>query len=474
MGLASNAKWNGFSQFFKVTVQLVNLIYLAKIIPPSDYGLLALATIVVNFGILLRDLGTSSAVIQKENISYDLINAVFWLNIFVGFGLMVALVSISGWFSQFYHQPELVSVIILLSLTFPMSSCASVHLALLERESSFKKVSFIEINSSLISVVVAIVLANMGYGVYSLVWQAIALNAISAIQLWICSEWRPKIIFKGWWGEIKKLLGFSVNVSLFNIVNYFSRNADTFFIGRYMNVFTLGNYNLAYRIMLFPLQSLTYVTSRSLYPVLSREQNDDNKSRDIYLNCVFFILMISSPLMTGIAILSQPFVMLVFGSQWSIAAHILTWLAPTAIIQSVISTTGSVFMARGRSSLLFKLGVLGALLQVTSFIIGVQYDIITFSIFYLAANILNFPIVMMCVFKTIGGGFSALLRKIMPIIFATLMLIVFLMLARAYLNIYSIYELIGTSIIGGCIYFFVLYLTSELVRFHIISFLKKN
>lgn len=474
MGLATNAKWNSFSQFFKITVQLINLVYLAKIIPPSDYGLLALATIVVNLGVLLRDLGTSSAIIQKKEISYNLINAVFWLNIFVGLGLMLLLASISSLFSQFYHQPKLIGIILLLSITFPLSSCAAVHLALMERNSFFKRISFIEINSSLISVIVAIILANCGYGVYSLVWQAIILNALSALQFWFYSEWRPKVMLKGWWYEIREVMGFSVNVSLFNIVNYFSRNADTFFIGRYMSVFILGNYNLAYRIMLFPLQSLTYVTSRSLYPILSRIQTNNEESLKVYQGCVFFILLLCSPLMTGLAMLSKPFIFLVFGSQWSVAADILTWLAPTAIIQSVISTTGSVFMARGSSSLLFKLGVFGAILQVSSFIIGIRYDVVTFAICYLVANVLNFPIVMFFVLRMIGGSIYSLFKSIAPIVFSTLILLIYLIYITSNYPIITMTNLVCVSFIGGCIYFLAMIISSKVVRFYFFKIVKFN
>ncbi|HGX3503843.1 TPA: oligosaccharide flippase family protein, partial [Klebsiella pneumoniae] len=165
-------------------------------------------------------------------------------------------------------------------------------------------ISFIEIFSSTVSVILALITAKMGFGVYSLVIQAVSLNLISAIQFWICSKWHPsfsKIIV---YHELKKIFGFSANVSLFNIINYFARNADSFIIGRYMSIVVLGSYNLAYRIMLFPLQSLTFVATRSLYPVLSHHQDDNKKIASIYLNCTFFVLFLSAPLMSGIAVLS--------------------------------------------------------------------------------------------------------------------------------------------------------------------------
>ncbi|HBV3334815.1 TPA: oligosaccharide flippase family protein, partial [Klebsiella pneumoniae] len=232
MTLLSNAKWNMASQFIKMLVQLINIVYLAKIIPPSEYGLMAMALVVVNLGILLRDLGTSAALIQRKELTESLINTVFWLNLLMGFGLFVLVFAGSSVISSLYHQPKLNLVLMLLSFTFPLSSCAAAHLALLERDSKFKIVSRIEISSSLTSLVLAITLANMGFGVFSLVGQALILNLMSAIQFWFTSKWRPSIRVFIHYKDLKSIFGFSANLSMFNFINYFSRNADSFIIGK--------------------------------------------------------------------------------------------------------------------------------------------------------------------------------------------------------------------------------------------------
>ncbi|HBW8771818.1 TPA: lipopolysaccharide biosynthesis protein, partial [Klebsiella pneumoniae] len=302
MNVVSNAKWNAISQFFKIGIQVANLVYLAKIIPPSEYGIMAMAVVVTNLGVLLRDLGTSAAIIQRRNLTEGVKNTVFWLNIILGCSLAIIIILSSPLIATIYNQHELIYVLMLLSISFPLSSSAATHLALLERESKFKTISKIEITSSLVSVLVAIIMANLGYGVYSLVMQAIVLSLMSALQFWIVSTWRPSFKLFINKHDLKEIFGFSANLSLFNLINYFSRNADGFIIGKFMSATILGSYNLAYRIMLFPLQSLTFVASRSLYPVLSHYQDDILKVRNTYLNCVFVILLLTAPLMSGLAI----------------------------------------------------------------------------------------------------------------------------------------------------------------------------
>lgn len=461
MGVLSNTKWNAFSQIFKVIVQLVNIVYLAKIIPPQDYGLLAMAFVVTNFGILIRDLGMNSALIQTRELTENLKNTVFWINIFFGILISIVIIISSGIISEFYEQPKLESVLLLLSVIFPLSSMSSSHLALLERNSQFKRISFIEVSSSFISVVIAITMAKLGYGVYSLVFQSISITLFSTILFWHFSPWRPSLkpIIKR--EEISKILSFSGNLSIFNFVNYFSRNSDSFIIGKFMSAFILGNYSLAYRIMLFPLQSLTFVVTRSLYPVLSQHQDDNNIIRKTYFDVVFVILAITAPLMSGVAIYSHPFINLVFGKEWQLAASILSWLAPVAIIQSVLSTTGSVFSAKGRTYLMMKLGLLGAFLQVGSFIIGSFYSIQVFACLYLISNIFNFVPTMYFTLKVIGGGGRVLFNKLIPIVISVLIMICVLLCLNHYFLINDGYGFIFISLPGIVIYIFAMLLLSK-------------
>lgn len=468
MSLLSNAKWNSFSQLFKILVQVINLIYLAKIIPPAEYGIMAMATVIMNFGVLLRDLGTSAAIIQAKSLTESLKNTIFWLNTLMGCCICIVICISSSWIASFYSQPKLEYVLLFISIIFPLSSCSAAHLALMERESKFKTISVIEVSSSFVSVVVAVIMAHMGFGVYSLVGQAIALNLMSSVQFWVSSKWLPSLRSFINTTDLKEIFSFSANLSLFNLINYFSRNGDSFIIGKYMSSAILGGYNLAYRIMLFPLQSLTFVASRSLYPILSRYQDDNEKILSTYNNCVFVILMITAPLMSGIAVLSNPLIFIVFGHQWIITAEVLKWLAPTAIIQSVLSTTGSVFSAKGRTDILFRLGVLGAILQFGSFLIGVHFSISTFALCYLIANILNFFPVMYCLLRLLSGKLTTFLIQLVPILASTLlMLLVIKLVDKIFFPvsaINSLTALIAMSVIGALSYAISLLLFSAKFR----------
>ncbi|WP_273890488.1 lipopolysaccharide biosynthesis protein [Serratia marcescens] len=468
MGLVSNAKWVAFSQLFKIGVQVLNIVVLARLMPPSEYGLMSMALVVTNFALLVRDLGTAAAIIQRKDLQNETINAIFWLNILMGLTIAGIIVIFSPVIAYVFHEPRLIAVLCLLAISFPLASSASAHMALLERDSKFKKVASIEISSSVVAVIVAIIMAYQGFGVYSLVAQILVLSLMSSVQLWLASKWRPSFNNMINTKEIKGLIGFSGNLTLFNFINYFSRNADSMMIGHYMSAAILGAYSLAYRIMLFPLQSMTTVASRALFPILSQHQDNSDKVRATYLNVVYVILLVVFPLMTGLAVLREPFVQLVFGVQWSMTAAILLWLAPTGIIQAVLSTTGSVFMAKGRTDILMRLGILGAILQVGAFIIGVRFDIDTFVKLYFIANVINFFPVMVILMWLIGGALKDVLFKVYRIPLSTIIMAGGIMLLckniKQYNHIDNFVDLIVVAVFGAVLYAVSLFLIDSTFR----------
>lgn len=449
MSTFNNAKWVGLSQFTKVILQIMALIIFSRLLDPLEYGIMAMATVISNFALIIRDLGTGAAVIQRKVISNDLLSSIFWLNIIMGLLVMVAIIICAPLLSEFFKESKLCNVLLLLSVTFPLASAAIVHQANLEREFQFAKVCSIEIASSLISFLIGIVCAIKNYGVYSLVVLTISQAMISTLGMWFASKWRPQ--FKVNWSEIQEVYSFSGNLTLFNMVNYFSRNSDGIIIGRFFSSAILGAYSLAYRIMLFPVQSLTSVISRSLYPVISRMQDDVNSINHVYMRTLAFISTLTLPLMMGLWSIRNEFVMEILGAKWISVVGILSWLAPTGYIQSLVSTTGTILMACGRANILFYLGVAAAVLQVSAFLIGAQFNITTLSMLYFYSNLINSFIAMYFVMKCINGSLMILIKKLVPSIVSTGVMLIYVKIILKIKEIWLWSDLVTliVSILGG-------------------------
>lgn len=458
MSIFNNLKWNAISQIFKVFAQLISMIYLARLISPSEYGIMAMAAIIINFAILFRDLGTSAAIVQRDKVTEELKSSIFWLNFILGFVVFIAIFSLSPFFSNFYNEPRLKYVLWALSFNYLFLGSSSLHLSLMERESKFKIISKIEMSSYGIGLLVAIVMAKMNFGVYSLVVQSIIGTVLSSILFWCYSPWRPQ--FKVEKNEIKSIFNFSYQLSFFNFINYFARNLDSFLIGKYMSASVLGAYNLAYRIMLFPLTSITFITNRSLFPILSQKKHNFKEIEFIYLNTIYMIWLITLPIATSLASLNKLFIEVVFGSNWYLSAEILIWLAPTAIIQSVLSTTGTIFMSQGRTGVLSLLGIQGVILTSIAFIAGIHVDIVTLAKYYFFANVIHFIPCMFITMAIIKSTALNILKKTYSLFISASISYMVLTYIKNFFGI-DLYSLIILSAINFGFFIFLLLPTKE-------------
>lgn len=394
MSLIKNVKWASVSQLFKVAIQIANLVILTRFIQPDEYGLMAISMVFINFGMLLKDQGLSKAIIQKLKLKKEVINAVFWFGLYASFFVYLIIFLSASYISKFYENEELTLILRTIALIFPIGALGSVHSALLERDSKFKLVAFIELSCSLTSFFVAIVLAYLGYGVYALVFQAITYSVMNTFLLIISKKLTISFETALRLGPIHEVLSFSLNLFSFNVINFFSRNLDNILIGKFLGVVSLGAYNLAYRIMQFPLQSVTSVFSRALLPIVSKMQDDNSYIEKLYLNSVFSVAFVVFPLMIFLTSFGFEVVTIIIGENWAVAGEVLEWLAICSCFQCINSLSGSIFMAKDKTKFLLRLGIIGAFIHVTGFIIGVNFDILTFAKIYVVTTVINSVLVL--------------------------------------------------------------------------------
>ncbi|MFT4248562.1 MAG: lipopolysaccharide biosynthesis protein [Pseudomonas sp.] len=457
MSLLNNARWVAMSQACKIGAQVVGMMVLARLVAPDEYGLMAMAAVVTNFAIIFRDMGSSAAIIQRQVLDDETKTTVFWFNICVGTTIAVVVVAIAPWMVQIFNAPRLFGVLLLMALAFPISSCTAAHQALLERESKFKAVARVEIISTMVGLVVAIAMGWAGMGVYSLVAQTLIMMGLSSLQLWLISDWHPGGFRQASWPCLRSIFGFSSNLVGFNIINYFSRNADNIIIGHYFAAAVLGAYSLAYRVMLFPLQSLTFVVSRSMYPLLSKQQSNMPLMRQTYLKVVAVIAALVAPMMAGMLVLREQFIELFLGKGWELSSLLLLWLAPTGFIQSILSTTGVVFMATAATRTLMMLGVVGAVLQVGAFMLGIHGGVELMVKFYLLANIVNaVPVLILCMKQLEGTALDLIRVTWVPVVSAIVMAFFVDMLENV-TNLGNSAIVLSVGAFGGLVFYMALY-----------------
>jgi PST family polysaccharide transporter len=210
---------------------------------------------------------------------------------------------------------------------------------------------------------------------------------------------------------------------MFNVVLYVARNADSMVVGRMLGSAALGVYSMAYRLMLFPLQNMTFIVARVLFPIMSRKHESTAEVAALYLRALGFIAFLSAPLMAGLFALREPFVHVMLGARWQDSVALLGWLAPVGFIQSLVSSTGTVLMARGSTGLMLRLGLVGAARQVGAVVLGARWGLEGVAAAYLAANVVNAVPALYFSARLIGIGFGALVRAIAPAMAAALFMV---------------------------------------------------
>jgi PST family polysaccharide transporter len=398
----SNARWVGISQASRQILQFASVAILSRLLPSADFGLMAMAVVVSNLGILFRDLGTAAALVQKREITDELIDTVFWLN--VAFGVIVGglVLVLSPVAAHLFHAPALTGILACLSVMFPIAATGASQFAVLERQHQFRAIARIEVISSAAGLLAAVLGALHGMGVYSFVLQVIVVLTLSSIQIWAKSRHRLRFSWSA--NEFRGIFGFSGNLTIFNFVDYFARNADSILIGRFLGAVSLGWYSIAYRILLFPIHNLTFVSSRALLPVYSRYQDDPATVRALYLRTLALIGSITCPLMLGLWALRSPFVLVAFGSRWTPVAPILMWFAPMGFIQSLLSTTGMLLTSIGRTDILRTLGIINSVVLVASFAGGIHFGLMGLVIAYFCAVALTAITSLQVTLVQVGSG----------------------------------------------------------------------
>ena len=405
-----NARWLATAQIAKSVVQIVGLSILSRILSPTDFGVMALATVVTNFAGLLRDMGTSAALIRNRDASTTLANSVFWVNLAMGGAIAIAIIVFSVPIANLFDSRTLVHVLWGLAFTFPVMSFGAAHQALLERDSQFRTVARVDVLSYTCGMAAAIAAAHFGLGLESLVIQALVHSSLSSLQFYIASPWRPRLHWDG--KEVRNIFGFSSNLTLSNLVIYLNRNADSMIVGKVLGAIALGPYSLAFKIMLYPLQNIALVASKALYPVLSANQHDPDKQRATYLQSVSFVALITAPLMGGLVALREPFIAVALGEKWASVAPLLVWLAPVGFVQSVLSTAPAVFMVKGRTDWLLWLNFGVAVLHIACWLFGARYGLEGIAAGYLVATVISAPIHLGVTCHLLEMSYRALFRAL--------------------------------------------------------------
>jgi O-antigen/teichoic acid export membrane protein len=361
------------AQGAQVLLQSISTVVLARLLTPTDFGLVAMVTAITAIAVGFADLGLTEATIQRKEISHDQVSTLFWINVAIGLTLTLLTAAMAPILAWFYKEPRLVGITLAVSLTFLIGGLRGQHNALLKRQMRFASISIRDITSYAAAVLIAITLAWQGAGYWAIVALPLTLNLTQMVMSWWMVKWKPGLPRRD--TEVRSLIGFGGKVAVSYVIFNWIRNADNVLIGRYWGAGPLGLYSRAFNLLTLAVGQITGPAASVAIPTFSRVHGDPELFARYYLRIVNLMVWISAALFGFLFVASKPVIVLVLGDKWREAAPVFQILTISALGQLLLESTVWLFVSRGQSARLLKLMLIISPLMVGSFVIGLPFGI---------------------------------------------------------------------------------------------------
>lgn len=383
------------SQIAKFLLQLGSTAILARLLTPKDYGLMGMVYVFINFISLFQDLGLSAATIQKDQITHNQVSNLFWVNVGLSTFIMLLTMSLSPVIAWFYGEPRLISITIVLACAFIFGGLTVQHQALLKRQMRFSALAIVDIISMLVGIIVAIAWAFWRKDYWALVMMQLAMAFTTMVGVWLACGWRPGLPKR--YSGAGSLLSFGGHLTGFNLLNYLSRNLDNILIGWKHGAEELGMYAKAYQLLLMPFEQINRPVALVALPTLSRLQSEPERYLSYYNKAIALLVTMGMPLVVFMFVAADKLILTILGGQWKEAILIFRLLAPAAFVSTFNVAAGWVYISLGRTDRQLRWGFITSIVDVISFVVGVQWGAIGVATAYSISRVLlRYPAIIFC------------------------------------------------------------------------------
>lgn len=383
-------KWTTISAAVAAIVQILKISILARYLDKADFGIMALVVFVLGFMSLFMDMGLSSAIMHKQNITKKEYASLYWVNFGFSITLFFLICFISPFVSSFYSEEKLLTLLPLMAVSLILSAIGRQFKTINQKELKFKRIASIDITAAIISLLFSVFLAIEGYGVLALVYPSLLQYLLSNLLLLIfgLKEHGIKLHFS--YKETKPFLKIGVYQVGGQVINYFSRDVDILIIGKIFGAEVLGGYSLAKQLVLRPAQIINPILTNVASPVLVKYQNDLLLLKSNYLKLVNIVASINIPIYLVIAIFASPIVEIIYGSGFEEIAILVRILSFFMMIRAVGNPIGSLVIATGRTDIEFYWNLITLAIMPLAIFVGAQYSVVGVAISLLLFRVLLF------------------------------------------------------------------------------------
>lgn len=364
--------WTALDKYSGQIIGIGISMVLARLLTPYDYGVVATASVIINFLSIFTSIGIGPAVIQKKDLSDEDINHIFTFTVIVGL-ICGGICFVSSWpVANYYKNPIMIPVLQILAIGVFLGAINMVPAALMSKHLRFKEMATRSLAFQVFFGLLGIGAAFYGAGVYALIVPPILASV--GTFLYNSHFYPVKLQLHFSLAPIRKIFSFSSYLFLFELFNYFSRNIDKVIIGRYISENALGYYEKSYRLMQLPLQNITAVIYPVLQPVLSGLQDNPKEIGEKFARIISIVSLVGFPFSVILFFCASEIITVMFGPQWTPAIPSFRILAISVPFILLNNPTGPVFLACNASKKLFYTGVINTCITISGFLIVACID----------------------------------------------------------------------------------------------------
>ena len=463
--------WSSVERFSNQGVQFVFSIILARLLSPSDYGIIAMVTIFFAVAQSFVDSGFSNALVRKTDRVEEDLSTCFYFNIGVGIIAYIVLFLIAPLVANFYNQPILSPIIRITGLGVILNSLCVVQQALFTIKIDFKSQAKITLSATVISGIVGILLAYQGYGIWALVWQGVASSIVRMGLLWLMSKWRPRTGFSK--SSFNYLFGYGSKLLVSGLLDTIYNNIYPIVIGKFYNPAQLGNYSRALGWAQLPSANITSILQRVTFPVLSAIQDDSLRLQNSYRRLLKLSAFIVFPLMMGLAAMASPLIRVILTAKWDGCVLYLQILCFALMLYPIHAINLNLLQVKGRSDIFLRLEIIKKIIGVVILIITIPLGITAMCLGMVFSSIICLIVNTYYTSRFIDVGLLTQLKDLRIILINSLVMGGGIYILTSFIDIEGL-KLVMGIVIGLLFYFIVSFYFSKAELQEVISLIKKK
>lgn len=439
----SGVKWNAIGRFSTQGISFIISILLARILTPSDYGVVGMIGIFMAIAQTFIDSGFGSALIRKKDCTDVDFSTAFYFNVVVGVVCYLILFFSAPLIADFFSTPILRDVVRVLSINLFLNSLSIVQTAKLTAAVDFKSQAKVSLVATIVSGCVGLAMAYSGFGVWSLVYQSVSSSLVRTILFWIITKWRPQLTFSK--HSFRYLFGFGSKILSAGLLHTIYANLTTILIGKFYTPKDLGYYSRGESLATLPSSNLTGILQSVTYPILAKIQDDDIRLISVYRKYICITSMVIFFSMFLMAALSKPLILTLLTDKWQNSVIYLQIFCFAYMFDHINQLNLNILYVKGRSDLVLRLEVIKKTISISMIVAAIPFGVLAICIARALYTQIAVIINTYYTGKLFGLGYIAQVKD-----FIKYLLFSFIAVLPAFLLSYTSLSSIVILAIGGC------------------------